>query len=66
MPPVFKPHPPEVLRQWMHDIIEESQDELTPWELKFVGDMETILNMGHTLTQAQQEKLEHIYVMYTS
>ncbi len=66
MPPVFKPHPPEVLRQWMHDIITESYDKLTMWELKFIGDMETLLNMGKILTQAQQDKLEQIYVAKTS
>lgn len=66
MAEMWKPRAAIVYKDWVRDIIDESQDKLTAWELKFIADIEMKLDKGYTLSQAQAEKLESIYVDRTS
>ena len=65
MPPVWKPQPIEVYRDWVDSIIEEASDLLTDWEANFINDIDIRLDSG-PLTEAQANKLESIYTKYTS
>lgn len=66
MPPPWKPKPREVLIGWIDTLINEEQEQLTSWELKFVGDMENILMNSWNWTETQERKLEQIYAEKTS
>lgn len=61
MPLSWKPKPREVLIGWIDTLINEEQEQLTSWELKFVGDMENILMNSWNWTETQERKLEQIY-----
>lgn len=66
MPLPWKPKPREVLIDWIDTLINEEQDQLTSWELKFVGDMENILINNWNWTETQERRLEQIYAEKTS
>lgn len=61
MPEQFKPQPKEVIQDWIQRIIDESQDRLSIWEMKFISDMELAIIKYGSLTENQQNKLEQIY-----
>lgn len=65
MAEMWKPVTAETIKHWLETIMNEAMDELTPWELKFVSDMETRLDNNWTFNQSQQEKLEQIYANRT-
>lgn len=66
MPKIWKQQPWEVLEQWINDILTEASDDLNDWETKFIDDMMVKVANRWSLTQAQEEKLESIYVKRTS
>jgi hypothetical protein len=66
MAEIWRGQTPDVLKSWVEAIRTEASDELTDWETRFVNDMWDRLDRGSILTQYQQEKLEEIYVEYTS
>lgn len=61
MAEIWKPKDPELLKSWCQAIIDEASDDLNTWELQFISDIDTKLNNGWKLNQAQEEKLENIY-----
>lgn len=61
MPEQFKPQPKEVIQDWIQRIIDEAQDKLSIWEMKFISDMELAIIKWGALTENQQNKLEQIY-----
>lgn len=63
---IWTPHPIEVYKQWYDAIESEASDKLTDWENRFVSDVGNRLAYGTLPTQNQAEKLEQIYVKYTS
>jgi len=65
MAEIWKPRSKEVLQHWIDTILDESSDKLNDWENSFVDNMNHILFMGQ-LTEAQENKLEELYVKYTS
>lgn len=65
MSEMWKPKDPSLLRSWLVAIIDEAQDELSTWELKFIADMETLLDREQRLSEAQEKKLEQIYAQRT-
>jgi hypothetical protein len=66
MAEMWKPKSPEILKQWITDVVEEASDRLTVWEMKFISDMEVRVNNGQQLTEQQEKKLEEIYADKTS
>lgn len=66
MAPVWKPRDTKILRDWIQTILFEASDVLTEWEVKFLNDMENIMDLGGRLSQGQEEKLEQIYAAKTS
>lgn len=66
MAEIWKPQPIEVYKQWYDAIEQEASDRLTDWESRFVSDIGNRLAYGNLPTQNQAEKLEQIYVKYTS
>ena len=66
MSEMWKPQPIEVYRSWVDAITSEASEELNDWEINFVNDMDEKLSGLRQLTQSQAEKLESIYVEYTS
>jgi len=65
MPLIWKPKDKEILQHWIDVILDEASDELDDWESSF---LESIQNRLHynTLTEAQESKLEDLYVKHTS
>jgi hypothetical protein len=61
----WKPTSPEILKSWIGALGDESSDELSDWEIKFITDMNDRLKWGIVLTQSQEEKLEEIYAEKT-
>lgn len=59
-----KPDPNHL--HWLETILTEALDELNEWETNFINDIAIRLWHGNTLTSAQAEKLEQIYVSKTS
>ena len=66
MAEIWKPHPSKVYLQWIRTISEESLDDLNEWEHGFIVNVQQRLNVNLTLTEEQANKLEEIYVKYTS
>ena len=66
MAKIWTPQPIEVYRSWVDAIAREASDDLNDWETKFVDDMDTRLTQLTNLTEGQADKLEQIYVKYTS
>jgi hypothetical protein len=66
MAEIWKPQPNEVYLAWCKAIFKDALETMSDWELKFVQSMHLTAQLGHTFTQAQAEKLEDIYVKYTS
>ncbi len=66
MAEMWKPKSPEVLKQWINDVVEEASDRLSAWEMKFIADMEVRVTNGQPLTEQQEKKLEEIYADKTS
>lgn len=62
---VWKPQPIEVYKDWIDSIETEASDRLNDWESTFVSNIRERLLYG-PLTEAQADKLESIYVKYTS
>lgn len=64
---MWKPLEIEVYKQWVTDIIEEAQDNLTDWETTFIESIyNRLYNIQKNLTEPQAVKLEQIYTRYTS
>lgn len=66
MPIIWTPQPLDVYRQWISDIETEASDRLTPWETSFIANITMKLDNLFQLTEEQANKLEQIYVKYTS
>lgn len=64
MAEIWKPHPPKVYRDWTDKIMREF-DKLNGWEQNFIWAINYQLNKKQSLSQAQAEKLENIYVERT-
>lgn len=65
MPLPWKPQPSEVIQSWWDAIVEEAQDELNDWELKFISSIEMKVRNGFPLSESQEKKLEQIYAEKT-
>jgi len=65
MPLVWKPRDREILQHWIDVILDEASDELNDWESSFMDSIQIHLSNG-SLTKDQEDKLEQIYVRYTS
>lgn len=61
----WKSRDPKLLKHWIDVIIDEASDELYDWEWSFMDSIEIYLDK-RTLTEAQEDKLEQIYVKHTS
>ncbi len=61
MPFAWKPQDRDVVNHWVNTILDEASDDLTPWELKFISDIQIGLAKQWQLTEAQEKKLEQIY-----
>jgi hypothetical protein len=61
MAQMWIPQSIEIYKYWCKTIIEEAEDELSDWELKFIDNIDNRLLMGYNLTEAQANKLESIY-----
>jgi len=66
MSKLWQPQDRDVINHWINTILDEASDDLNPWELKFISDMEIRLANGWSWTQAQEEKLEQIYASKTA
>lgn len=62
--PIWKPQTRVVYREWI-DAITEKGDKLSDWENLFLDTMAEKL-FHKDLSQKQAEKLEELYVRYTS
>jgi len=51
----------EQIREWLDTIIEEAESELSPWEHKFITDVEDQLTKNITLSPRQEQLIEKIY-----
>ena len=65
MAKVWQPNPENMLH-YFTAIVDEASDELNAWELKFISDIESRVRNKTPLSEAQEQKLEQIYVRYTS
>lgn len=66
-PLAWKSQSPEVYKAWLEQIDKDcGEDDLTPWENRFLTDIRSKVVNGWPLTQFQAEKLEEIYATYTS
>lgn len=63
---MWKAQPFDVYQQWITDILEESSDKLNDWESTFIDNIQVKITNGWQLTENQAEKLEQMYVRYTS
>lgn len=61
MPPIWKPQPITVYKDWILTIEEELSDELSGWEINFIASINDQLNQKGYLSQKQEEILEKIY-----
>lgn len=66
MSKMWKPQPIEVYKDWLLDILVEASDNLNDWESSFIANLQMRVDCGLNLSQSQAEKLEQIYVKYTS
>jgi hypothetical protein len=64
MPLPFKPHSKSVIIDWLDQLDYHSEDS-SSWEIDFVDSMRTTIDRYGRLTEAQQNKLESIYVEKT-
>lgn len=64
MPPIWKPNP-KLMKQFWEAIVDEAQDELNAWEMKFISDIEIRVRSEWPLSEAQEKKLEQIYANKT-
>jgi uncharacterized protein YgfB (UPF0149 family) len=62
----WRPLPNEVYQSWIDTIQEEASDKLNDWENSFIAQIGMKIFNGYTLTQAQAEVLERLYVNKTS
>lgn len=61
----WKPQSRETIKHYYDTIIEEASDELNDWELRFITNIGSRILNGCDLTEAQEKKLEDIYVERT-
>ncbi len=66
MAEVWKPHPQKVYLDWIKTIEEEASDDLTTWEISFIASIQQRISTNWDLTETQADKLEQVYVKYTS
>lgn len=66
MAEIWKPVSRETIQHWIDTILNEAQDKLNSWELKFVSDMENKIYNSWSWTEAQERKLEQIYAEKTN
>ena len=66
MAEIWKPQSLDVYRSWINDIVLQASDNLSDWENSFIANITMQLDNMHTLTEAQAETLEKIYVKHTS
>lgn len=65
MPAIWRPQPISVYKDWAETIIDEASDKLNSWETTFVNSLYERLQSGRNLSEAQANKLEHIYAEKT-
>lgn len=65
MAAIWKPQPISVYKDWAEAIIDEASDKLNSWETTFVNSIYERLQSGNNLSEAQANKLEHIYAEKT-
>lgn len=65
MAAIWKPQSIDVYKNWAETIIDEASDDLNSWETTFVNSIYERLQSGKNLSEAQANKLEHIYAEKT-
>lgn len=67
MPLIWKPRDKEILQHWIDVIMERASDlfDVDDWEYAFIENIDARLQYD-SLTEAQEDKLEQIYVKHTS
>ena len=69
MVPIWKPQSDLVYENWIDRIIADSANdmkELSDWELQFIHSIQNRLRMKQSMTELIANKLEEIYVKYSS
>jgi hypothetical protein len=66
MTKIWQAQPIDVYKTWLVAITEEASDKLNNWELNFLDSIANRLMASRNLTEFQAQKLEEIYVKYTS
>ena len=57
---------PTTLKYWLRTIETEGYDDLNEWEKDFVRSIKIALNLKNSLSTAQEDKLEALYIKITS
>lgn len=65
MAEIWKPKDPDLIISWWEAIVDEAQDELTPWELEFITSIEIRVRNKWQLSEKQEKTLERIYAEKT-
>lgn len=66
MAEIWRPQEIDIYKYWIDMIKSEASDKLNSWEIDFINSLDSRLERNINLTENQANKLESIYVKYTS